>query len=96
VRLGEAIAIHAELISTAPAAQRLVVDYRVHYARASGKAAAKVFKLRTFDLGAGETSSLSIRQTIKDFSTRRHHPGVHAVELLVNGRTEASAEFVLT
>lgn len=95
VQLGEAIAIHAELVSTAPAPQRLVVDYRVHYARASGKAAAKVFKLRTFDLGAGETSSLSIRQTIKDFTTRRHHPGVHAVELLVNGRTEARAEFVL-
>jgi 3-methyladenine DNA glycosylase AlkC len=95
VRLGEAIAIHAELVSTAPAPQRLVVDYRVHYARASGKAAAKVFKLRTFDLGADETSSLSIRQTIKDFTTRRHHPGVHAVELLVNGRTEARAEFVL-
>lgn len=95
VRLGEAIAIRAELVSTASTPQRLVVDYRVHYARASGKAASKVFKLKTFDLGAGEAADLAIRQTIRDFSTRRHHPGAHEVELLVNGRTEARAAFVL-
>jgi 3-methyladenine DNA glycosylase AlkC len=95
VRLGDAIAITADLISTATEAQRLVVDYRIHYARAGGKSAAKVFKLRTFDLGPGETVALAIRQTIKDFSTRRHHPGAHEVELIVNGQTMARAGFVL-
>ncbi len=74
-----------------PTPQRLVVDYRLHYARAGGKSAAKVFKLRTFDLAVGETVPLSIRQTIKDFSTRRHHPGTHEVELIVNGQTMARA-----
>ena len=95
VKLGDAIAISADIVSTAPGAQRLVVDYRIHYARAAGKTAAKVFKLRTFDLGAGEAVTLGIRQTIKDFSTRRHHPGAHAVELIVNGQTMARAAFEL-
>ena len=95
VRLGGAISITADLISTAAEAQRLVVDYRLHYARAGGKSAAKVFKLRTFELGAGESITLSIRQTIKDFSTRRHHPGTHAVELIVNGQTVARTSFDL-
>lgn len=93
VRLGETIAIAVELISTAPHDQRLVVDYRVHYARAGDRTAAKVFKLRTFELAAGETAALGIRQAIRDFSTRRHHPGRHEVELIVNGRMMATGAF---
>ncbi|MFC4255829.1 DNA alkylation repair protein [Altererythrobacter xixiisoli] len=95
VRLGETIFIDAELISTAPHDQRLVVDYRVHYVRAGGKTATKVFKLREFDLPAGEAATLGIRQTIRDFTTRRHHPGRHEVELIVNGLTMASAAFTI-
>jgi 3-methyladenine DNA glycosylase AlkC len=95
VVLGDRIILSADLTSTAETSQRLVVDYRLHYARANDKTAAKVFKLRTFDLAAGETITLSISQTIRDFSTRRHHPGAHDIELIVNGRTMARASFTL-
>lgn len=93
VRLGDRIAISADLVSDSSDQQRLVVDYRVHYARAGGKTATKVFKLKTFELTAGDTASLNISQTIRDFSTRRHHPGRHEVELIVNGQTMATAAF---
>ncbi|MBJ7498751.1 MAG: DNA alkylation repair protein [Sphingopyxis sp.] len=95
VRLGDRIAITAELVSEATGEQRLVVDYCVHYARAGGKSAPKVFKLKTFELAAGDTASLGIGQTIRDFSTRRHHPGRHEVELIVNGKSMATAAFEL-
>lgn len=95
VRLGDTIAITADLRSTANEDQRLVVDYRIHYARAGGKSAAKVFKLKTFELAASTGVVLAIRQQIKDFSTRRHHPGTHEVELIVNGQTVARACFNL-
>lgn len=93
VQLGEAIVIDAELASTSPGNQRLVIDYRIHYARAGGKTAAKVFKLRTFDLAAGQSATLRIRQAIRDFTTRRHHCGRHEVELIVNGLTMANTAF---
>lgn len=93
VRLGDRIAIAAELLSDSTEDQRLVVDYRIHYARAGGKTATKVFKLKTFELAAGDTAKLGIRQTIRDFSTRRHHPGRHAVELIVNGQTVGTDAF---
>ena len=93
VHLGDRIAITASLASDSSENQRLVVDYRVHYARAGGKSAAKVFKLKTFELAAGEAASLGINQTIRDFSTRRHHPGRHEVELIVNGQVMATAAF---
>jgi 3-methyladenine DNA glycosylase AlkC len=95
VRLGERIAIRANIVSDSPADQRLVVDYRIHYARAGGKTTPKVFKLKSFELAAGATAPIAISQTIRDFSTRRHHPGRHQVELIVNGRTMATAAFDL-
>lgn len=95
VRLGETIAITAQLRSDAPGDQRLVVDYRIHYARPGGKTATKVFKLKTFTLAGGESTVLTIRQAIRDFSTRRHHPGHHRIDLIVNGETVASAGFDL-
>ena len=93
VHLGDRISITANVASDSSENQRLVVDYRVHYARAGGKSAAKVFKLKTFDLAARQTVSLGISQTIRDFSTRRHHPGRHEVELIVNGQVMASGAF---
>ena len=93
VRLGERIAIDADIRSTSSQVQRLVIDYRVHYARSAGKTARKVFKLKTFDLAPNASAALAIKQTIKDFSTRRHYPGSHDVELIVNGQTMARSAF---
>jgi 3-methyladenine DNA glycosylase AlkC len=95
VRLGERITINAEIVSDTTENQPLVVDYRVHYARAGGKTAAKVFKWKTFDLAGGKAVALHTNQTIRDFSTRRHHPGRHAVDLIVNGRTMSQSGFEL-
>lgn len=95
VQLGEAIAITVALSSRTAFDQRLVVDYRLHYARGAGKTAGKVFKLKTFDLAGSTSVTLRARQTIRDFSTRRHHPGRHEVELLVNGQVMATAAFDL-
>jgi 3-methyladenine DNA glycosylase AlkC len=95
VRLGERIAISVDIASTAAENQPLVVDYRVHYARGGGKTAAKVFKWKSFDLAAGESAALRISQVIRDFSTRRHHPGQHGVELIVNGETMGASGFEL-
>ncbi len=95
VCLGERIAITAALSSDSSENQRLVVDYRLHYARAGGKSAAKVFKWKTFYLAAGGAVTLRISQTIRDFSTRLHHAGRHDIELIVNGRTMGTGGFEL-
>lgn len=95
VWLGEQIVFDAALASTSAETQPLVIDYRIHYARTGGKSSAKVFKWKALDLAAHKTAALSIRQTIRDFSTRRHHPGCHRVELIVNGQAMAEVCFTL-
>jgi len=85
LRLGDALVLSMTLVSTAAVSQRLVVDYAVHYVRASGRASVKVFKLKTFDLGGGSCVTLQRRQVVRDFSTRVHYSGKHLVDFLVNG-----------
>jgi 3-methyladenine DNA glycosylase AlkC len=96
IRLGEHISFSFRLTSTASTPQRLVVDYVVHYVKKAGTTSAKVFKLKEFTLGAGETVVLSRSQQIRDFTTRVHHPGRHEVEIMVNGERLAKDFFELT
>lgn len=92
---GEEIRLDAHLTSTAKKPQRLLIDYLVHYVKQSGGTVGKVFKWKEIELGPEKTVVLQKRQTIRDFSTRKHYPGRHRVELQVNGERLAEAAFIL-
>ncbi len=83
------------LTSTGKKKQRLAVDYAIHYIKANGKARAKVFKLKVFDLAPGQTFSIEKSHSFVERSTRKHYPGTHTIELLVNGESMAKKDFAL-
>ena len=85
LRLGGTLRFSLDLVSTATRGQELLADYAVHYVKASGKTAPKVFKLRKLVIPAGGRVSLEGRISFVDLTTRRHYPGVHRLELLLNG-----------
>ncbi len=93
--LGGRLSLSAAITSTADQAQRLVVDYVVHYVKAAGGVFEKVFKWTEADLPARATLKLAKSQVIRDFTTRRHHPGVHRIDLQINGQRVAQSQFVL-
>lgn len=95
IALGDRITIAARLVSTGTAPQRLVVDYAIHYVKKSGETSKKVFKLKELDLPPDGEASLSISQTVRDFTTRKHNVGFHRVELTVNGEALAESGFEL-
>lgn len=95
VTLGGEVEIAFALRSTGDAHQRLVVDYAVHYVKKNGRAAPKVFKLKTVDLAAGASEPIRIRRALRNFTTRTHYAGTHAVEVLVNGQRLADGAFEL-
>jgi len=95
VPAGGSVTLRFRLRSTASATRRLVIDYAVHYVKASGNTRPKVFKLRLVESAPGEVLEVERRHDFADLSTRRHHPGRHAIELLVNGATAARGEFTL-
>jgi 3-methyladenine DNA glycosylase AlkC len=93
--LGERVTLTAEVSSTTRKSQHLLIDYLVHYVKASGRTAVKVFKWTEFDLAPHAKVTLTKRQMIRDFSTRRHFAGRHLVELQINGRRVAITAFRL-
>jgi 3-methyladenine DNA glycosylase AlkC len=94
--IGGDIGLRANLRSTARSAQDLVVDYAVHHVRANGSTSPKVFKGWKLTLGAGEQRTLEKRHSLRPVTTRTLYPGAHRIELLVNGKALAYAEFELS
>jgi len=95
LKLGQTLALSFNLKSASRKPQQLAVDYLIHYVKAAGGTAPKVFKLREIPLAPGETVPVRKRQTIRNFTTRKHYPGRHRLEIQVNGRILAGAEFIL-
>jgi hypothetical protein len=85
VRLGETITLSFTVKSLVPVEQRLVIDYAIDYVKANGGTSAKVFKLKTLELAGFGSEVVARRQVIKDFTTRKHYAGIHAVHVVVNG-----------
>jgi len=96
VAIGDDIAFSFTLGSLKQRPQKLAVDYSVHYVKKNGKTSPKVFKLKEFELGPGAIESLGRRISLRNLSTREHHPGTHHIELMVNGRSAGMVSFDVT
>ncbi len=94
-RIGGAVTIEFELVNRLPRNQRVLVDLRVHYMKASGKTSSKVFKLKTIELAPKAALGFGKKLSLADLTTRKHHPGAHVVEVLLNGRAVKLGGFEL-
>jgi 3-methyladenine DNA glycosylase AlkC len=92
---GGSVTVAFELTNTDTRPQRVLVDFRIHFVKASGQARPKVFKLKTVDLAPQETVTLSKTVSLADLTTRKHYPGTHAVDVIINGVAEPLGRFEL-
>ncbi len=95
VNYGTALKFSALLRSTANTAQPLIIDYLVHFKKANGQLAAKVFKWTKFTLQPGERRRLVRSHRIRPITTRRYYGGRQGLSLRINGQDFGSAEFEL-
>lgn len=95
LRVGETLRFSFHVKSAAPRTQTLAVDYVVHFVKANGSPRPKVFKLKRIVLEAGASVELAAKVSFMSMTTRRHYPGRHRIEALVNGVTYPLGEFDL-
>ena len=95
VVMGEKVNISFDVSNTSNKAQEVLVDFCVHYVKASGKTSGKVFKLKVLSLAPKETVRLSKTVSTAEMTTRKHHAGMHRVDVLLNGQARALGAFEL-
>ena len=84
-KMGCSIQINFNLVNQATKASRLMVDFAIHFIKANGKANPKVFKLKAVELLPNQSQQFSKKVSLKTMTTRTLYPGLHKVEVVVNG-----------
>jgi 3-methyladenine DNA glycosylase AlkC len=93
-KIGGQVSIGFEIVNKGAKRQRVMADLVVHFVKARGTSA-KTFKLRMLDLAPGARETVSKKITLSQLTTRRHYPGRHRVEALLNGSARKLGVFVL-
>jgi len=94
-RMGGAVTVAFTLHNPHRRAQDLMVDLQVHYIKSSGKRTPRVFKLQALQLAPGQSVTLRKTLSLKEMATRKHYPGLHRVDALVNGAVLRLGSFEL-
>jgi 3-methyladenine DNA glycosylase AlkC len=95
VAIGGTVDLTFKLVSTARRKQSLLVDYRVHFVKADGTTKPKVFKLKILALEAGESAGMKAKISLRQMTTRKHYPGKHNVDIVVNGVVLPAGSFII-
>ncbi|WP_369222377.1 DNA alkylation repair protein [Streptomyces sp. R39] len=95
VPIGGSVRFTATIRNTGAEDARLAIDYVVHHHRANGSQSARTFKLTTRTLAPDETIAVTREHSFRPLTTRRYHPGPHAIALQINGVPSDRAEFQL-
>jgi 3-methyladenine DNA glycosylase AlkC len=93
--IGGKVAISFEVTNSTAKTQRVLVDFAVHYIKANGASRAKVFKLKTLHLAPHETQCVGKQISLAEMTTRKHYPGLHRVDVILNGRSQLLGSFDL-
>ncbi len=93
--IGESLKLEVSLVSESNQPQNLMIDYAIHFMKANGKQAPKVFKFAKKTLEPGDTLNLSKAHSFKPISTRKYYAGEHIVELKINGASFGKYYFQL-
>ncbi|MBX2825767.1 MAG: DNA alkylation repair protein [Gammaproteobacteria bacterium] len=95
VQIGGHVNLAIDLQSADARKQKLMIDFIVHYVRKNGSSSAKVFKWTTVELPTKGSIALQKRHSMKETTVRALYPGVHYVEVQVNGHKLAQGKFTL-
>ncbi len=95
LQFGDSLNIQFSLKSNSDRSQNLMIDYIMHFVKANGKTAPKVFKLKKTQLDAATTLHIEKSHSIRPISTRKYYAGTNRVEIQVNGTVIGETTFDL-
>jgi 3-methyladenine DNA glycosylase AlkC len=94
-RVGDSVTLHCTLYNPSAQAASALADWRVFYVKSNGTLSPKVFKGSTVQIGENGHGVLEKTLSLRQMSTRTHHPGRHTVEIVLNGHAHSIGHFDL-
>lgn len=94
IKIGQDIEFSFQLTSKNKSKVKTRIEYSVDYVKANGKNSAKVFMLKEAEIATGE-HQLSKKHSFKERTTRKHYPGIHSINVIINGEVKDSVDFEL-
>lgn len=91
----EELHFELKLESGSSEAKDLMIDYVIHHQKANGKTSPKVFKWKIAEIKGGKSLNIKKKHAFKPITTRVYYPGLHQLEVLVNGNSVAKKDFQL-
>ncbi len=88
LKIGEETMLNFNLHNSGEDTSKLRIEYKVHYIKKNGKPSPKIFQLSEKQFSPGKTE-VSKKHSFMERSTRKHYPGKHEIEMIVNGETKA-------
>jgi 3-methyladenine DNA glycosylase AlkC len=88
-KIGEEITFSFTLNLTITKKQKVRIEYIVHFIKANGKPSPKIFQLKEMAMAPG-IHSIEKKHSFMERSTRKHYPGEHKFEVVINGEVKAS------
>ena len=95
IKLGEQLEFSLKLQSNSAQEQALMIDFIIHHQKANGKTTPKVFKWCEKKLAAKQLLCITKNHPIKKITTRKYYPGLHKIEVVINGVSLEISEFQL-
>jgi len=95
IKLGESVSFDFDVKSASNNVQNIVIDYAIYFVKANGAQQAKVFKLKNIKLKPKSIINLNKSFYFRPITTRKYYKGEHKIELLVNGNTLLTKDFIV-
>jgi 3-methyladenine DNA glycosylase AlkC len=96
IPIGGRVTVEFALRSTSSSTQDVLVDLAVHFVKAGGRAAPKVFKVARVSLPPRGRVALRKTLSLAVHTTRVPRQGVHHVHVVVNGEARRAGSFDVT
>ena len=73
---------------------RCRIEYKIYFQKANASLSAKVFKISEADISQNH-KQIKKRHSFKMITTRKYYPGLHQLEIIVNGQAMDKKDFYL-
>lgn len=95
VKVGESLEFSFNLLNKSNKRTKIRLEYGIYYQKANGTLTKKVHKISEKEYAENSTTQITRKHSFRVVTTRKLHPGLHQVAVIINGNEFEKYDFEL-